>query len=918
MNRKETYLINFFILCAVIILFFFSNNILAAQTVPAPPLEYNKNDIENRDATVELEKGQTLIVYSTGIKKTLSTTPNIISASVRSDTEVGVVAKELGTCYVHIWDDSGRWVFRIVTKQVGYTAQKQISEKEIEEGRPETFKIRYSFTSDRNFYHSDNSTYQYKTGLYTHNYLITGQTPYGDFTSEIQREKRDNISDYTKFTTRLKNDKYDISYGDNYADLSNFTIASTHFQGLDFKYKLSDKFKYNFVYGADGYRIWGDRLLFGSSGKSKYFYGGRATFNVTDNFFLYTAASKIRGKVIDEDMLSTQNSAYGFDYHNKILGLSGEYGIGKEGRAWRSDWSVTTKKINVYGTFSDVDPEYVSTTGYVTGRGQKGFKIGTRISPFEILNFGTQYEKYRDRLYPNIEDPLRYNVDITYFGQLNLPTQTSFIYTSWNRDRRGYQTPSQFVGSTYEISQQFHIFGRNIKIYGRYEPQKSMNYSSSISDYKNRRYLVGGNISLFKNLNLSLSQAWNRRKKFNDSYDDSPRRFYAKLSYSSQVFKLPIFYSTSIFYQKDQNISESGTSVFSGEDFIGVSGNLRYIPIKDTECFANFECKKVQGTVDSTLDRLEYSIYTGVRTLFDTKFRLEKKCTVKGIAFNDTNGNGQFEKDKGEGPIVGAQVSLEQFGKTRKTVTDKNGFYIFGGVTPGKSTVKFNTDNIPDNMSISTANPKPLIMQQGDIEDANFGVFARSEVMGYVYNDINMNKKFDSAIDLPAEGVKLSVDDTKKAYSGGEGHFYFGKVIAGDHVISLDTKTLPKDFMLAIPAKKKFTVHAGERFSYDFPVYTLRSVGGFVYVDANNNGTKEPEESGISDIVVSCAGTITVTDSKGYYSLKKLPGGENKVEVDLTSLPEDYELIGDDFALIKLSEKGEIKENVNFVVKKKQ
>ena len=98
-----------------------------------------------------------------------------------------------------------------------------------------------------------------------------------------------------------------------------------------------------------------------------------------------------------------------------------------------------------------------------------------------------------------------------------------------------------------------------------------------------------------------------------------------------------------------------------------------------------------------------------------------------------------------------------------------------------------------------------------------------------------------------------------------------GGTLAGDQVIGLSLNTGA----------------AGNH--YDFAELVPASLAGFVFQDANNNGSKDPGEAGIANVTVALAGTddkgpvnlTTVTAGDGSYQFRNLrPGSYTITETE--------------------------------------
>jgi len=228
----------------------------------------------------------------------------------------------------------------------------------------------------------------------------------------------------------------------------------------------------------------------------------------------------------------------------------------------------------------------------------------------------------------------------------------------------------------------------------------------------------------------------------------------------------------------------------------------------------------------------------------------------------------------------------------------------------------YDTKLLPKGYKCTTANPQTVELKRGLVTEVNFGVAAIGEISGRVFNDVNMNGKFDDG-DIGVGGILLTLSDGKMAQTMGDGYYRMLDVRARTATLTLDTVTLPFNLLPLGETKKTIEVKAGEYYEENFPLYALRTVIGTVFVDENGNNQLDAGEKGIADVVLKCADSTAITDNTGRFFLKKLPGGKQEVILDVKSIPAGYELTIEPSRTVELKTEGEIKENVNFSLRKK-
>ncbi|WBF52768.1 SdrD B-like domain-containing protein [Macrococcoides canis] len=183
----------------------------------------------------------------------------------------------------------------------------------------------------------------------------------------------------------------------------------------------------------------------------------------------------------------------------------------------------------------------------------------------------------------------------------------------------------------------------------------------------------------------------------------------------------------------------------------------------------------------------------------------EKPCVKIGdYVWNDENRNGI--QDKGEQPIAGVTVTLEdENGKViATTTTDKNGYYAFECVEPGKYVVNFET---PEGMT-------PTVKNEGDNDGKDSDGTRVSVTVGekddltidsgfytpekpcvkigdYVWNDENRNGIQDKG-EQPIAGVTVTLEDENgkviaTTTTDKNGYYAFECVEPGKYVVNFET-----------------------------------------------------------------------------------------------------------------------------------
>jgi uncharacterized repeat protein (TIGR01451 family) len=190
-----------------------------------------------------------------------------------------------------------------------------------------------------------------------------------------------------------------------------------------------------------------------------------------------------------------------------------------------------------------------------------------------------------------------------------------------------------------------------------------------------------------------------------------------------------------------------------------------------------------------------------------------------------------------------------------------------------------------------------VTLGSADLANNNFGEVAPSQLSGFVYHDVNNNGIKDQS-ESGIAGVQITLTGTddlgsinKTAVTDAAGSYQFLTLRPGTYNVAeaqpggyLDGKdtagskggTVSNDLLSAI------NLPAGSTsINNNFGELIPASIAGFVYVDANNNGVKDPGEQGIAGAAIALSGFTAdgpvskqaTTDGAGAYAFTNLVPG---------------------------------------------
>jgi hypothetical protein len=159
---------------------------------------------------------------------------------------------------------------------------------------------------------------------------------------------------------------------------------------------------------------------------------------------------------------------------------------------------------------------------------------------------------------------------------------------------------------------------------------------------------------------------------------------------------------------------------------------------------------------------------------------------------------------------------------------------------------------------------------------------------GRVYQDVNLNGKYDPGSDRPQANVQVRVDGSRYITTDENGLFRIDAVHVGDHLVNLDLLSVRADLTLLDGAQQTVSLLAGRDSIVDFRLVRTGRLTGLVWFDANGNNRLDTDEHPLADVrIVLGSGRDTLTDDNGVFTIGDLPPGDHVVLIDEKTLPEN-------------------------------
>lgn len=188
------------------------------------------------------------------------------------------------------------------------------------------------------------------------------------------------------------------------------------------------------------------------------------------------------------------------------------------------------------------------------------------------------------------------------------------------------------------------------------------------------------------------------------------------------------------------------------------------------------------------------------------------------------------------------------------------------------------------------------------------------DIEGDVFQDLNRNVIRDAGEPGIAHAAIL-LEDGSKAVTDADGRYHFRNIATGIHLVRIDERGLDASLNLLTNPSQRVELKLRETTKVQFPLIRAGSIRGKVLIDANDNGTADPDDTPLPDVMIYIADskTNTFSDADGNFALENLLPGRYEVRIDTTGLPEGMKLVSPDRYAADVKSGDEVK-NIAFLV----
>ena len=849
----------------------------SAQTPASPPGAAPRS--------LELIVGEPADVSFGSVERFLVGDPAVLDAEQLNPSTLRLTPLAPGKTFVLVWGPEGRRtsVVRVMPFRLGPILPEPAVEEAVKHAR--ALKVGYTFD-----YETDRRGSTFRdtrldtTNRFNQQLNTDMETPYGDFTSQFQMQRVNSVEDLTFWQTRLAHghlgpvDDFDAIAGDSYIPFARgFAVPSVGYRGATLRLDDLGPFHAAGLWGRERSSIYSLSSQGGFGVKRDSFVSGLNVGYEDPANPWQVEASTLFGQG-DERQANTSDemvdlsSAYRV---TEVWSLKQELAMSDESFGWTTGSFTHFSKFDFDAIFRDVPDDFNTVTGSPIIQGERGLELRTRWAPLNSLIVLGRTDTYKNRLFPNTEEPdtLNFSTDwsVDWYARPGTDLMAHF-----NRQRLlGQSFPTDELRASTGVRQRIPLPGESRWIYDptvslQLEHVDTRSVSTPSLDVNAEIVSLGMSVPLFWGLTASASHDRHFLTEKLTDEDFRPRRSTVSLSQFATFFDSKLQWRNRIGWE-DESRSASQRSFLAGQDrWIGQTG-LRWQVQDSTELYVDAQVDKVKFESGEE-HQVEVSVMAGGKVIFDTQvIRWDPAAEVEGTVFHDLNSDGTQQPD--EPGIPGVKVTA---GLSRHAVSDEQGRFVMPRVRGLSTPVGVEISSLPKGYVLSTPGTHVIKPKEKKRVQLAFGASGRSEIRGRIFEDSDGDGKYSSA-DVGIEGVVVRLQKAR-AKSDHSGWFFFRDLPGGEQEMSVQLTTLPVYYLPKVPVQQKFQLIEGQTLSVDIPLASNRIIRGQVYEDSNNNGQYDAGEPKIKGLAMCLDGKqVATTDEQGKYQFTNIGRGRHEL-----------------------------------------
>lgn len=787
------------------------------------PTVIDMTALENQQ-DINLYMNEPVLLTSVSVSRHLVSHPGILDVTAMPSGG-GLLLKplDIGNAFLHVWNAQGErksYRFVIGPGRFRETFVQTEEQKTYEENMPESFKFGYSISGDTYMTGRGIGDQERTSNTMAYNASLRGETPYGMFDSSVQGN-RTNQGVYRASNLRLGlKDAHFDQFRD--IDIRAFDYATTYnsfgFPAADLRGIKVDapmfnkKLDYSAFWGAIPL---GDfSFLSPDSGLSKtkkaWLEGLGLNYQLMDSVRLKSFYAHSYGPDLNQPVLTNDTAGFQMNYDKDAWSFGAGAVTDMTQTSYTAGATWTLSKLRTSLNMTDNAKNFRSLFGGIPTSGSTGGTLSFNYKPVDNVTLYNSFAIDRDKVFFNPANPSRPNYNSTTRATWTLDPHTELEGAYIMDDRIGSNTPSVTETKELVLRRKLYLL-RKMNTYFMYQNRKSKYYDSPAQNFNNNRLLAGLNFRVINDLYFYYNQEWNILYNTFTNENALPVAQEFGLNYNRQIFETPFYTTLRVFYRDEQR-TESVLSYLSGEDRLEAEAQISYKPTPDNETFFKMRIDDVWAEKQGVLKHFDVNLSWGVRFLWDTGLRWQSSGGLYGYVFYDVNGDGVRQPE--EGPVSGARIVLN--GK-KDTLTNREGYYEFRRVPGKKAVLSLDSSTLPKGYNVTVSSEKTVEVVHARRKRHDFGLATRSEVSGVVFVDKNKNGVYDPGEET-LKGVVLILDDKLKTATNQEGSYMLRRFSPGEHVISLDLKSIAVEYIPKVPVRKTIKVLEGTTMIYNVPL----------------------------------------------------------------------------------------------------
>lgn len=768
---------------------------------------------------IEIEEGKSITLLGKNIQRFLVTQPGILDVEKKSADELLLTGKNVGYTYLHIWDDKGRWTIEFLgtpLKPPGPTYEETLRrEEEWQHNLKLTYSLTWSsFETGRRIRSLKRSNYSWGHSL---GILGDTPTPYGKVNANATVRRAETTTDLTYLSLNLTEGQFGPFKGftlrgfDYSLPFSNLAVSTSGLRGVMLNSPaFNEKLDYTVFWGREGGGRYGNLSPGLVKIKHSFLEGFNMDYSPTkEESYQFSLAHGWGRERPDYLTPYTYDITSAWDFDK--WGLA--YDIGFDSKTFAHRFNTVyspNSNLNFTTELRNISKNFYNIAGKGWRAGELGalFNLNSKLT--EKLSMGSRLDVFQDRLFSPPEKKDYWDETFDWAANYVVDPYTT-LNSNYNlQNRLGSISKSRSQNMGLGVSKRIK-FIRDISTYANYRHQDNENFSSPASSYINDKIYLGLRFNLIGALSYYFNQEFNWLEDTYTNTRSRPHSYETGLDWSSQLGQTP-FYGNFRFTFRDEEGGGSGSSFLSGEDYIDGAVELSYRPDTNKEVYGACQMRNVWAENEETAKHIDFNFSAGLRYTWDTGFHFESVGNIEGYVFKDLNYDGLRQRD--EAPVEGIKLWL---GKKKSAVTDIFGYYKFSKVKAAKAYVTLDTSTLPAGFVLTVpATQEVAIVQKRSVE-VDFGIMSRSEIGGFIFEDVNGNGEYDRN-DKGVQGVIITLEDGSQAITDGSGRYSFAHVSTGEHTLTLDLDSLPVYYLPQTALTKKITLFEGVSYIHNIPL----------------------------------------------------------------------------------------------------